>query len=262
MGKIITIRNRIYKDYFMPSKLNQYAELIREFNKLGYEFLTFRDYVEKLNENSLGEKKYFISRHDIDTDNSTAKAFFEIEKQYNIKATYYFRLSTIDIALMKEIEKYGSEASYHFEEIATYCKIHHIKSIEEVSSHLPKIETLFKENFSNIQNQLGVKLKTVCSHGDFVNRKLGIINNKLTHNQLLREELGIISETYDSKVMKSFDAYISDGTFLLDWETEDILKRCSGKNIICMLSHPREWRVSILSNTAENIKRVYEGLKW
>ncbi len=45
---------------------------------------------------------------------STAKKFFEIENKYNVKASYYFRLSTLDYKFMKEIHEYGSEASYHF----------------------------------------------------------------------------------------------------------------------------------------------------
>jgi hypothetical protein len=49
-----------------------------------------------------------------------ARKFLKIEKKSNIRANYYFRLSTLDIAFMKELLNYGSEVIYHFEEIESY----------------------------------------------------------------------------------------------------------------------------------------------
>jgi hypothetical protein len=263
MGRLAVIKNRIYSDYFMPSRLKEYEKVIKILCEIGYEHITFRDYNKKLKTNSLENKKYFINRHDIDTDVKTAKKFFEIEKKYNVKATFYFRLSTLDFEFMKEIEEYGSETSYHFEEIATYAKRNHIKSKDEIITHLDKIKEEFKQNFQMIESKMeGKKLQTVCSHGDFANRKLGIVNNMITRDLKLREELGIECETYDKDIMNSFDIYLSDGAFSLDATAQDIIKMIDNKNRICMLTHPRQWNVSWLCNTKENIKRLYEGLVW
>ena len=122
MGKLEVIKNRIYGDYFMPSRLDEYEKVIKNLSEVGYEHITLRDYNHKLKNGTLANKKYFINRHDIDTDVKTAKEFFKREKKYNVKATYYFRLSTLDFDFMQEIEEYGSEASYHFEELATMQK--------------------------------------------------------------------------------------------------------------------------------------------
>ena len=263
MGRIAVIKNRIYSDYFMPSRLDEYENIIKNLSEAGYEHITFRDYNQKLKNNSLDNKKYFINRHDIDTDVATAKKFFKIEKKYNVKATYYFRLSTLDFEFMKEIEEYESEASYHFEGIATYTKRNHIKSKDEIITHLDKIKEEFKQNFQMIESKMEtIKLQTVCSHGDFANRKLGIVNNMITKDLKLREELEIECETYDKDIMNSFDIYLSDGAFSLDTTAKDIIKMIDNKNIICMLTHPRQWNTSWLCNTKENIKRLYEGLVW
>jgi len=262
MGRLTVIKNRIYSDYFMASRLREYEEIIKQLSVAGYEHITFKDYSQKLHSNALDNKKYFINRHDIDTDVATAKEFFKIEKKYDVKATYYFRLSTLDFDFMREIESYGSEASYHFEEIAQYCKDKHIKSKDEAIHQMKSIKNIFKNNFKMIEKKVGVKLHTVCSHGDFVNRKLSIINNEITKDDRLRNELGIVCETYDKDIMKSFDIYIADKPYPTFYSPESIFMYIGHKDIICMLTHPRQWRVSPIINTLDNIKRVYEGLRW
>ena len=262
MGKLTTIKNRIYADYFMPSRLDEYEKIIKTLIDNNYEIITVRDYYEKLKNNSLGLQNYFINRHDIDTDVATAKEFFRIEKKYNVKATYYFRLSTLDIDFMKAIEEYESEASYHFEEIATYCKKYHIKDKKTVLENLSKVKELFKQNFLSIEKKLDKKFKTVCSHGDFVNRKIGMVNHEIIKDISLREQLGIECETYDKVLMNSFDIYVSDKSYPMFYSPSSIFDYIGEQKIICMLSHPRQWRTSLVENTLDNLNRAYEGLKW
>lgn len=262
MKTINIIKNRIYADYLMPSRLPEYEKNIKILLDNDYEIITVRDYYHKLENNSLNTKNYFINRHDIDTDTLTAKEFFKIEKKYGVKATYYFRLSTLDFKFMKELEKCGSEASYHFEEIATYCKEKHIKDKGTALKHLPQMKEMFKKNFLNIEKKVGRKLETVCSHGDFVNRALDITNNILTQDILLRKELGIKCETYDDILMKSFEIYIADRPHPVYYYPKSIFEVIGQKNIICMLSHPRQWKSSPIINSIDNIKRVWEAFQW
>jgi len=259
MRKII---NRVYSDYLMPSRLDEYEKIIEGLLKKGYTSITVKEYKKLLDNNDIKGKKLFINRHDIDTDIKTAKEFFKIEKKYGIKTTYYFRLSTLNIEFMKDIEALGGEASYHFEEIAKYAKDNHIKSKKDILSKMEDIKTVFKKNFTNIEKELGYKLKSVCSHGDFVNRYLQIINNEITKDKELRKELGIICEAYDDDILRSIDIYISDGKFSIKTNSKDILNMANGSNIIYILTHPRQWKSSFFCNTKENIKRVIESIKW
>jgi len=261
MKKLTTIKNRIYSDYLMPSRLGEYETLLKTLNENGYNSISIRDYKKLLDSNNL-DGKYFINRHDIDTDVATAKEFLKIEKRYDARASYYFRLSTLDFKFMKEIEEYGSEASYHFEEIATFAKEKHIKSKQEILDRIDEIRGIFKQNFLMIEKGVGLKLSTVCSHGDFANRALQIVNNEITKDDNLKRELGIICETYDKELMNSFDMYISDRPYPIFYTPKSVFEYIGKKNIICMLSHPRQWRVNRAINTVDNIKRVYKELKW
>ncbi len=246
----------------MPSRLEEYENIIIKCKQNGYHHLTISEYYSKLKSKNIEGEKYFLHRHDIDTDVKTAKLFFEIEKKHNIKATYYFRLSTLDLNFTKEINAYGSEASYHFEEIATFCKKNKIKSKKKARQELSKITADFRRNFTTLENQLGYKLKTVASHGDFVNRKLNLINNEITDNLALRKELGIECETYDSILKNSFNEYISDKIYPIHYYPKNIFDVIGKANIICLLTHPRQWNSNIKESIKDTFLRIYEGLKF
>ena len=255
--------NRIYSDYFMPSRLDEYERIIKKTLELKYKILSVRDFYYLIKNNKLDKsKRYFINRHDVDTDVGTAKEKFNIEKKYNVKASYYFRLSTLDYNFMKEIDNCGSEASYHFEEVAQFCKDNHIKNRQLALDKMNQIKDEFKENYLQIKKSTGLRMETVCSHGDFVNRSLKIVNNVITKDNKLRKELGILCEAYDDDILQNIDFYISDAFYPKYYKPKSVFDVLGKENIICMLSHPRPWRTNWIVNTKDNIQRLYEGIKW
>lgn len=262
MNKLKIIYNRIYADYLMPSRLKEYEKIIITSIDEGYIHISLKNYYALFVNNELTESRYFIHRHDVDTDIRTTKKMFEIEKKYNIQTTYYFRLSTISPQLMQDIEEFGSEASYHFEEIASFCKRNKITSRKDALNHIDEIKNEFINNFNKLELDLGYKFKTVASHGDFVNRKLKLINNEITNDLNLRKQLGINCETYDADLHNSFDTYISDKPYPKYYSPENIFDVIGKANIICMLTHPRHWETNFWVNTKDNILRIIEGIKF
>src|SRR5215471_12689578 len=108
---------RIYADFFMPSRLETYREFLCNAIDYGYEICSVDFIWQKIkNSGEIKSQKYIVLRHDIDTDTTTAKAIWHIDKALGVRSSYYFRLSTIDLDLMQEIALSGGEASYHFEE--------------------------------------------------------------------------------------------------------------------------------------------------
>lgn len=262
MASFKSFYHRIYNDYFMKSRLDEYEEIIIKSLEKGYEFITLKDYYVKLNSRELGSGKYFILRHDIDTDLRTTRRMFEIEQKHKVQSTYYFRLSTINIPLMKEIDAFESEASYHFEEIAQYCKDKYIKTKEEAVKKIEEIRKVFKENFKKLEDLIGIKFHTVAAHGDFVNKKIGLTSSLITEDRALREELMIKCESYDEILLNSFSMYISDVQYPVFYSPENIFDSIGRDQVICFLVHPRNWCSNGFVNTKDNLKRLYEGLKW
>lgn len=255
---------RIYTDYFMRSRVKEYKNVLSEVLSEGYEIIGVGDYYHRICTHGMAKShKILVNRHDIDTDPGTARRMFEIERELGVGSTFYFRLTTLDISLMRHISEYGGEVGYHFEEVASYAKRNNIKTKAGIMARIEEIREEFKVNFRHIESRLGHPISNVASHGDFANRALGVTNHLVTDCNKIREELGIELEAYDEVLLSSFDIYIADRPppvgFAPKGPIDAIL---AGHKKICMLTHPRQWHASWRDNTRENILRAYEGWKW
>lgn len=260
---VINILYRLYEDYLMGSRLPQYRSLLQDAISTGYEMhslISFYDIVRGGGFNT--SKKYFVSRHDIDTDVRTAKEMFLIEKELNVKSSFYFRQKTIDINFMKEIEDYGSEASYHYEEIATFAKMNRIKDPRLIMENMNKIRTEFEKNFLLIKRKTNLPMRSVASHGDFVNRALNIANT-LILNEEVRAHTGVELEAYDMGYMQYFTARIADCGPPQYYKPTPLIDCIKEKeSVIYFLTHPGHWRSSLCCNTEDTISRMFEGINY
>lgn len=256
------ILDRIYADFFMPSRIEEYKNMLQMALSYNYEHLTLLEQMECITKNNL-PPKIFVHRHDIDTDLRTTKKIFKVEQELGVKTSYYFRLSTIDIPLMQKINASGSEVGYHYEEIAQYCKDHNIHDWEEVKQHMPEIRQIFRTNFLTLQKRLGFKIRTIASHGDFVNRKLQHQNYELLTDEL-RNELGIEVEGYDKLLVDSYQLTQSDKPYPKFYRESMTPEQAisEGISVIYLLTHPRHWCSNIWVNLKDNLIRLKEGIKY
>lgn len=239
------VLNRIYNDYFMRNRYDEYDSLIKELLKNGYSFFRVCDY-SKLDDDG----KHIIFRHDIDSDLKVAKKMFEIEKKNNVKATYYFRNSTFDKEFMNEINEYGSEVGYHYEEIATYCKKNKIKSKDEVIEKMDEIREIFFNNILNFEKEFNLKLKTIAAHGDFINRKFNL-PNYILFNEDMRKKFPNIVEAYDDVIEKKLDFRIADDMYPIFWKPNNPFDGINeNKKNMLFLIHTRYWD----KNPSERLK--------
>jgi hypothetical protein len=257
------LKERIYADYFAPSRFEEYRSLLEQALEAGFKHYTVYELHSALSQRSPEiNDKVFVHRHDVDTDTGGARLFFKAQKQLGIKATYYFRLSTLDVPLMSEIHEYGSEVGYHYEEIATASKRLGLRSKEDVLQHMDEIREEFAKNFLALEKRLGFKIKTVCSHGDFVNRALKALNTIILEDRQLRKRLSIDCEAYDENLMSFFDTYLSDAPPREYYLRGSPFEALNANQRIYLTTHPRNWRHNIVINTLDNAKRVMEEYRW
>jgi hypothetical protein len=258
-----TLFSRIYSDYLMPSRLAHHENLVVLARDAGYTQTSVRDFFSSVQQRKPLGPKVVLHRHDIDTDLRTARKLFEIEKRHRIRSTFYFRLSTLDYDLMHEIEEYGSEASYHYEELAAFAKRNNIKAPAEIRRRLPDIRAEFAVNIGLIERRLGKKLTTVASHGDFANRRLQLANTEILDDPQLRDACGIECEAYDHKLLVHFDMYIADRPPPLYYHPSSPVDAIAGRyDRIYLLTHPRQFETNWQANTKDNLLRCYQGLAW
>lgn len=164
MNRLRDIFSRLYADFLMPSRLQEYGQMLETALEAGYRFDTIRNVWQQLRDDDSGvPDRTLILRHDVDTDPGTAARKLAIETALGIHCSYFFRLCTVDIGLMQRIEALGGEASYHYEEIATFAKAERIKQREEILSRLPEIRACFADNLERLRRDSGLGMTTVAS---------------------------------------------------------------------------------------------------
>jgi hypothetical protein len=257
-----TVLNRVYSDYLMPSRLGEYDRLLARAREAGYAQVSVRSFFRALGQPGVAAGKVLVHRHDIDSDVRTARKMFALEVRHGVTASYYFRLTTLDFGFMREIEAAGSEASYHFEEVADFAKRNRIRCAEEVRRHFPAIRAEFARNFERIASGLGLPMTTVASHGDFANRRLKVINHELLRDRDLRARCGIECEAYDAELMRNFDLYISDHPYPVYYGPVSPFDALGQQRRICFLTHPVQWETNWLESTRCNLRRLHEELVW
>jgi len=257
-----TLFNRVYADYLMPSRLAEYDALLARAARCGYRQLSVRDFHRMACREAQPPSKVLVHRHDIDSDVRTARKMFALETKHGVRASYYFRLSTLDVGFMREIEAAGSEASYHYEEVATFAKRHRLRRGDEVRARFAEIRALFVDNFMRIRAQVGAPMTTVASHGDFANRRLKVINHELLNDPGLRRRCGIECESYDADLLRHFDLYISDRPYPVFYYPLSPFDALGRHERICLLTHPVQWETNWVENTRCNMVRLAEEVAW
>jgi hypothetical protein len=256
--------NRIYSDFLMPSRLGLFNRLLQTALDHGYETHSVCSFWHLLkNRSQVPGKKYLILRHDVDTDAVTARRMWKLEQNHGMVSSFYFRLSTLSPALMKDMHAAGAEASYHYEEVATVSKQKGLTTADEVHRELPHIREMFRRNLFRLREQTGLPMLTVASHGDFANRKLGITNTIILADKAFRIEVNIAAEAYDRILMDHVTSLHSDKPYPVFWTPDDPLNAFrKGKEVVHILTHPRHWRVAPAVNMLDDLGRLSHGVRY
>lgn len=250
------IIKRLYDDFLRPSKEADYERILKAAYDNGYEFHTMLSFEDIIREGRIEGKRYLILRRDIDTaDSKFLRKMLALEKKYGARATYYFRWNTIDVDLMNEIAEAGGEASYHFEEVATYCYKHRITSKEKMLSCLEEIRNLFIEQYAKFKQVTGQSCLTIASHGDYMNTRFQYQNCQMIDNRV-RKTCGFVREAYDREHMDALTYRLADQK-----ERENFTKKAleaieHGEPVLELLTHPRQWNSPFWINLKEEINRV------
>ena len=255
----ISITQRLYNDYVMPGRWDEYRLFLQNAMQHGYCFVR-HDQFDELDYTTA--QKYFFLRHDIDSDVKIAKKMFRIEQELGIQSTYYFRLSTLDLDFMEQIHNFGSEAGYHYEEIADYIKKYHLKTQQDIQDRMEKIQAVFVENVEMLEKKLGYKISTVASHGDFMNRVFKMPNLRLM-SQEVREAAGIKLEAYDESLGRHVTFRTADEMYPVFWNPSSPVNAIQTNSpVILTLVHPRQWQCAPRSRFCLDFVRALDEIKY
>ena len=256
-------RLELFIKYLKNDRIKEYEVIIKLAKEKSYEIISLRDYIEEKYDKT---KKLLILRHDVDHFSNGTKMMFEVEKKYGVKSSFYFRNSTFAPKLMKEVEKYGSEASLHFEPIADFVKANGIKNKEELYSFKnweQRCLNILKANLERYRNLLDIPCLTIASHGEYENSLVETPNNYLTEDTKTYEFLGIKLEAYNKQMIEKVTCYISDvpieinGGYRYGITPFEAIQK--DKKFIMFLTHPNHWHYSLWKQFKKLVKMIIKA---
>ncbi len=245
--------------FIRNNRIEEYKAILTKALSLKYSVISLKDYL------TFQPEKAFILRHDIDYKSKATSMMFNIERDLGVTASYYFRKSTFNLPLMKEIENYGSEASLHFETVSDFAKAKSVYSKKELNNFKWKEICLnnLKADIDNLRNNYGLKCSTIASHGDPRNNLIETANYFLTWEENAYKKLDIQLEVYNKNFISSLDAYISDDSPEINngyhYNNNPFDEMKKGYSKILFLTHPNHWHWNYISKLKKITKLVLNG---
>lgn len=267
IGMLKRLLNRIRSDCRVRSYELAYSAFLEAAGQAGYDMISLIDSLDRF-QGGRSTRPCLAIRHDVDINNvSGNRMFFRVEQAHRATATYYFRLSTAMAhhALIDQLLQAGFEVGYHFEEAAEVAKKRQLKTREEVFRCRDEIQERFKDNCERFRQRYSPHMRSVCSHGDWINRHLKFTNKDLLDEPLLAQ-CGLDLEAYNDTFQGYFDLYLSDVRLPPEiWMGEndwiDKLRGVSGS--VYILAHEQEWYPAPpLIKMGENMRRLTESIRY
>ena len=189
--------------------LKSYRSLLEAFQKCGYRFQIFEEFMEHP-----AEGKTVVMRHDVDEKAANALKMAQLEHELGIRATYFFRVvkqSNVP-EVIRGIAALGHEIGYHYEDLAT------------AEGDMEKATETFRKNLAYFREYYPVR--SVCMHGSSTSE----YDNRLLWERHSLAEFGIVGEPYLS-VDFSKVFYLTDTGYAWDggkFATRDIVENKFG----------------------------------
>lgn len=250
---------RVYCDYVERERLDEFETLLHCALEEQYETVTLSAFAEvALLPERGGHDRILLLRHDIDSDVPRARRMWEIERRLHVVGSYFFRLCTWDIEFMRQLSWADCEVGYHYEELATVVKERGAATTSEARELCETARGRLTATVGDLRARSGLAVDVFAAHGDFANRAVGVSNQELLADPVLRKQLGVRLEAYD--IEQYVSARSTDGVSPGAWwptDPADALRR--HEPVVEVLVHPRAWGAAPAVNARADVRRIGEG---
>ena len=247
------VATRVFRDYLQPERLADFDRLLGRAAELGYGTVPHSVFAAGGRARS---GRTLLLRHDVDSDVRRARRMWEIERRAGVAGSWFFRRSTWDVPLMRELAGAGCDVGYHYEELATLIRERGAASAPAARRLVPEARERLRQSLGRLRAASGLPLDVLASHGDFANRAVDVANVELLDDPAFRAELGVRLEAYD--VAPGVDARATDagGSW---WPADPVAALAGGAGVVEVLVHPRAWGAAPLVNARLDLARLVDG---
>jgi hypothetical protein len=249
----------------MDFTIDIYKKLILALKKEGYNFQTFAEFMKAPMDKSV------ILRHDVDKRPKNSALFAHIQKEFNIKGTYYFRCvpESYDEQIIRTISKMNHEIGYHYEEM------------DLCNGDIHAAIKLFEKNLKTLRNICPIE--TICMHGSprskYDNKSIWS-NNKYTDYEIIGEpyfdlnfnKVGYLTDTgrtWDGARFSVRDKVVTNISLNVK-STQELIHNLHKNSLpkqLMLTFHPQRWTSNfafwtqelILQNLKNIVKRYIVG---
>lgn len=200
-------------------------------------------------------ERFVVLKHDVETFVPNAHRLAAIEHKYGICGSYYVQAYLMsdpkNIELLKEIQSWGHEISYHYDVLDA-----HAGDYVAAEESFKKYSKVFADN--------GFHYGTICQHGNPVKKRVGYTSNRdFFRNEEIRNhypDLVDMVVNYSQYAVSKY-RYISDASYrwniITEPETNDLhpevknVKVGGFKNLLALVqdtdysyvisTHPHRW---------------------
>jgi hypothetical protein len=192
------IAARVYGGHVQRERLDELHALLAVARANGYATMTMSAFADRVAAGSheSGER-ILLLRHDIDSDPPRARRMSEIERSLGMVGSFFFRRSTWDVGLMRELVAAGCEVGYHYEELATLIKQQGAATAVAARVLLDPARARLRSTLASLRADTGFRLDVLAAHGDFANRAVGVSSREMLDDASTRAELAVRLEAYD-----------------------------------------------------------------
>jgi hypothetical protein len=251
------LATRLYRDYLQPERLDELRRLLGRALELGYETMTLSAFADA----RVPRAPVLLLRHDVDSDVARARRMWEIERELGVVGSYFFRRSTWDVRLMRELAAAGFEVGYHYEELATLVKERGAVTAREARELIAPARERLQTSLTELRADSGLALDVLASHGDFANRAVDVANVELLDDAAFRRRIGVRLEAYD--VEDGVDVRWSDGAGLENGSAAEPMRAFErGGRVVELLLHPRAWGAAPVTNARLDFARLLDGARY
>lgn len=137
-----------------------------------------------------------VLRHDVDLLPGNSLRFAELQRDYGIRGTYYFRSApeSFNIGIITQIAKFGHEIGYHYEDVSIASSKLVQDQYRDEDTYKEKLLERAIESFANNLATMRkyADIHTICMHGSPRSRW----DSRLLWTKYDYHDFGIIGEPY------------------------------------------------------------------